>query len=181
MSTLTALVPVRTPSAPALGRATVVETRPGAVRVELANGAQVRVELALAYTYEPVRGDEVLVIGNGEGHFVIGILSGAGKSTLRFPGDAELRTERGVLRIVGAAGVELEGPQVAITTDRLQVIANAVVEKLGTLHSTVAGLFSLRSGEMQHVSQGSIHQQSKRASLLTEDKIYINGREVHLG
>ncbi len=163
-----------------LGPATVATVLPTEIEVNLPRGGKVHARLALAYTYEPVPGDEVLVIGNEEGHWIIGVVFGRGPSVLHFPADAELRAA-GSLRIAADRGVEITSPEVLVTTKKIRMIASEVVHAFTTLRQRVTELLSVQAGQTHTVVEGTMHSQAKSATILTEEKVSINGKEVHLG
>jgi hypothetical protein len=164
-----------------LGPADVVEARPGEATVRMPGGAAARAQLALAYAYEPRPGDVVLVISHGDGCYVIGVLRGTGRAVLAIPGDVEIRAVDGVLRLAGDKGLEMEAPDVSMRAGKLRVLADAVVERLGSLRQRVTDLLSVQAGRSHTVVEGTSHAQSKSAAILTEEKVTINGREIHLG
>src|SRR5262249_8664048 len=115
------------------GPAEVVEALPHEIEVRLTSGGLARARLALAFPYEPAVGDEVLVIGNAEGHYVIGVLRGSGRTALSFQGDVDLRAEGGVLRLSSDKAVEVAAPEVTMLADKLLQIADAVAQRFVTL------------------------------------------------
>ncbi len=163
-----------------LGPAEIVEVTPASVRARLSSGDVVGAELALAFTYQPAIGDVALVVGDGRSHYVIGILKGSGKTTLDLPGDVDLRAS-GKLRLLSDQAVEIAAPTVSLASRKLDMIAGAVAQRFKTVRQRVTELLSVHAGEQHTIVEGSAHSQSKRASILTEDKVTINGREVHLG
>jgi hypothetical protein len=169
------------PDAPMyLGPATVVQ--PGAleVDVELPRGNRERARLALAYAYEACVGDEVLVIGNDDGFWIIGIIHGKGPAVLRFPADAEL-SAGGTLRITADRGVDIRAQDFSVTTQKIRMIASEVAHSFKTLRQRVQEVLSVQAGQTHTVVEGSMHSQAKSATILTEEKVSINGKEVHLG
>lgn len=163
-----------------LGPAEVLTVAPNEVGVKLASGAVVCARLALAFLYEPAIGDSALVVGDGQGHYVIGILSGSGKTTLDLPGDVELKAQ-GKLRLSSQEAVEIQAPVVKVAANKLETLAGAVVERFRSLRQRVSELASVHVGESHTVVEGRSHAQSKSATILTQEKVTINGREVHLG
>lgn len=164
-----------------LGPAEVTAVRPQEVDLLLPNGARVTALMALGYRYEPSVEDVVLAIGNPSGHYVIGVLRGTGKTVFAAPGDVEVRAVDGVLRLTGDRGVELDGPDVSVRAGKLQMIADAVSETFTSLRQHVRELFSVRAGTTHKVVDGAAYSQAKSATLLTEGKVAINGKEIHLG
>jgi Protein of unknown function (DUF3540) len=169
------------PAEPYLGPAEVIAVRPAAIVARLVHGDEVHARMALAYLYEPQVGDEVLVTGNSQGHYVIGVLRGAGKAVLTFAGDVELRASGGALRLCSDQAVTMEAPVVEVRAEKLRTVAGAVVESFASLRRHVRDLLSLRAGKSHTVVDGSSFSQSKSATILTEEKVTINGKEIFLG
>ena len=104
------------PSQPFLGPAEVVEVgSPTDVRVRLPDGAIATARLALAFTYEPRPADVLLVIGNPDGHYVIGVLHGTGKTTMAVAGDVEVRVVGTEFNVTSTAG---PAPRVEVSVQR---------------------------------------------------------------
>ena len=169
------------PAEPSLGPAEVVAVAPGRVEVALPGGARRHVRLALAYLYEPAVGDEVLVIGNATGHYVIGVLRGRGRAVLEVPGDLAVHAVGGKLRLRGDEGVDIDGREVAVRASKLELVATAVTQTFGSLRQRVRELLSVRAGQTHTVVEGSSYQQAKSAAILSEERVTINGRAIHLG
>lgn len=164
-----------------LGPAEVVEALPHEIEVRLPSGVAARARLALAFPYQPAAGDEVLVIGNAEGHYVIGVLRGSGRTALSFQGDVDLRAEGGVLRLSSDKAVEVAAPELLMMAGRLQQIAETVAQKFVSLRQTVTELLSLRAGQSHAIVEGSSFSQSRTHTILTEEKVTINGKDIYLG
>lgn len=169
------------PDAPMyLGPAKVVDAAALTVDVELPTGTRQTARLALAYAYEAREGDEVLVIGNAEGHWVIGVIHGTGPAVLRFPADAEI-SAGGTLRIAAEKSVDVRSVDFSVTTQKIRMIASEVAHSFKNLRQRVQELMSVQAGQTHTIVEGSMHSQAKSASILTEEKVSINGKEVHLG
>jgi len=163
-----------------LGPADVTKVEPHEVEVRLPSGGLVRARVALAFTYEPQPNDVVLVIGNADGHYVIGVLHGAGRAVLGFPGDVELRAG-GVLHLAGDKGVRLDGPEIEVKAGKLRILADSVAQKFAELRQHVTNLLSVRAGRTHTVVDDSTYAQSKSATIVTEEKVTINGKSIYLG
>lgn len=163
-----------------LGPAKVVEARALDVDIELPNSQQKRARLALAYAYEARVGDEVLVIGNPDGHWIIGVINGQGPAILRFPADAEL-SAGGSLRITADQSVEVQARDFSVMTQKIRLMATEAAQTFKSLRQRVHELLSVQAGQTHTVVEGSMHSQAKSATILTEEKVSINGKEVHLG
>lgn len=174
-------IPAVAAAADYLGPADVLEVAGDEVDVELPDGAAVRARMALAFPYEPAPGDELLIIGRGADHYVIGVLRAAGRTELSFQGDVSIRASGGTVRIHGDEGVEVAGPKVTLHARSLDIVADTVVEKLRSLYQRIVGTASVHAEQMHTVVTGTALTQAKSAAIVTEETVTINGRKVHLG
>ncbi len=164
-----------------LGPAEVLETGPATVRVTVA-GAAADAQLALAFAYEPARGDTVLLVARRGRAYVIGVLQGRGRARLAIAGDVDLHAVGGTLRLRGDAGVEVEGKHVRLTAaGKLRIAAEHAVTTFESLTRRVRGLLSSQAGDKLETVDNSRIERSKQATILTEETMAINGREIHLG
>lgn len=164
-----------------LGPAELVESGPVKVRVRVGDTIT-EAQLALAFAYEPAVGDLLLVVAKQGRAYVIGVLEGRGRARLAIAGDVDLHAIGGTLRLRGDAGVELEGRDVRIgATHKLRVVAEHAVSSFESLTRRVRGLLSSQSGDKLETVDGSRVDRSKQATILTEETMSINGREIHLG
>lgn len=163
-----------------LGPAIVVEAQGAAITIDI-GGQRVAARLALASPYEPIEGDTLLVIGGPGGHYAIGVLDGAGRTVLAVPGDVDLHAVGGTLRLTGDKGVQIDGDAIEVRSSKLQLIAGAVVEKFTTVYQRVSEMLSVRAGERRTVVEGASLERAKSATILTEETVSINGKQVHLG
>jgi hypothetical protein len=164
-----------------LGPAEVLSVAPDGVEVRIESGAVVRAVIALAVGYEPEPGDLVLVIGDAGRAWVIGVLSSSGKAALTFTGDVDLRSIDGTVRISGAKGVEMDTPSLTMRLGKLHTVAESVVEHVVSLRQRVKELLSVHAGEQHTIVDGATVQQSKSATIVTEEKVTINGKAIYLG
>jgi hypothetical protein len=164
-----------------LGPAEVIEVRPPQVVVSLPDRGSATADLAFAMPYTPAVGDVLLVIGRGSKHYAIGVLHGSGRTAFSIQGDVELRSVNGKLSLTGDHGVEVRGPEVDVYTTALRMVARDVTQKFESLFQRVSSLLRVHAGESQTLVDGGAVTQSKRAAILTEETVTINGREVHLG
>jgi hypothetical protein len=164
-----------------LGPADVTEVFANEAEVRLPSGVLTRARLALAFTYEPRPDDVVLVIGNADGHYVIGVLSGRGRTVLEFQGDVDLRAVGGSLNLSADKGVRIDAPEVEVQTGKLRMMAGAVMQKFTSLRQRVTELLSVHAGQSHAVVDEAAFQQSKSATIQTQEKVLINGKEIHLG
>ena len=180
------VVPIRQPELGAepteyLGPAVVTELEGTFVRVAIPEGESALAEMALAFPYRPVVGDVLLVIGRGGKHWVIGVLSGAGRSTIEVQGDVELRAVDGELALSGDRGVVIRGRSLDVTVEKVEVLAERIVERCATLYQRARELFSVHAKEKLEIVEGQATTQAEGVTIVTEQKVLINGKHIHLG
>src|SRR2546423_352100 len=100
--------------------------------------------LALAYPYQPCKGDTVLAAGQGQNWYVIGVLKGTGKTTLMVPGDFEVLAPRGRIRLVAGKGFQVKSPEVKITAGKLELVAKRMMEHFSEATRWVKDTFQIR-------------------------------------
>ena len=164
-----------------LGPAQVTGCGAARLDVSLPNGEMVSPKMALAFPFTPAEGDTLLVIGQDDRYFVIGVVASTGQTHLRFQGDVELRAVEGELELHGEKGVELSGPEIAIKARKLRVMADKATEVFGTVFTRVKELLSVHAGETDTVVHGEWSTRSKRAAITSEEVASINGKQIHLG
>lgn len=164
-----------------LGPATVSLCGAACLEVRLPTGETVSPKLALAFPFTPAKGDSLLVIGQDDQYYVIGVITSTGQTHLRFQGDVELRSVAGQLELHGEKGVELSGPEITVKSRKLRVMADKATELFGTVFTRVKELLSVHAGETDTVVQGEWSTRSKRAAITSEEVASINGKQIHLG
>ncbi len=166
-----------------LGPATVLAAHLNTVDVQLPGHRRVQAKLALAMPYRPVVGDELLVVSGSDNdeHWVIGVVHGKGSMRLEIPGDVDLRAVGGKLRLGGDAGVHIDSREITLSSEKLRIVANSLFEKLTTAVTRVQKVLSVQAGERHTVVEGNSLEKAKRATILTEETVSINGKAVHLG
>src|SRR5512140_2960790 len=172
-------------SAPApseyLGPANVVEVRGRELLVEIPASGLVSATIALAFPYEPVPGDVLLIIGRGGDYYGIGVLHGTGRTALSFHGDVDLRAHGGALNLSGDQGVVIAGPEVSVHASKLQMVADAVVQRFASVYQRVSAMLSVHAKETHTVVDETAYTQSKSGVILTEETMSINGKKIHIG
>lgn len=176
----TAADPAALPAADYLGPARVVRVGGGSVQVNI-EGRTVTARLALAFPYRPIEGDTLLVIGKGEGFYVIGVLEGHGQTALDFEGGVEIHARRGPLTLSGDEGVHISGPEVAVEARTVRMTADTLIQKLTSVYQRVSALLSVRAHETETLVDETALTRAKKATILTEETVSINGRQVNLG
>lgn len=176
-------LPVDAASGRYLGPGVLVAFEGTEVVVERADGGRANAALALAYPYRPRVGDVLLVIADRPDgpHFVIGVLQGSGQSVVEVPGDLELRAVGGELTLSGDRGVKVRGPSLDVTVERAEILAEKLVQTCGSIFQRVRELLTVQAKESHTSVEGHAVTQAGSATLLTEDKVVVNGKQIHVG
>jgi hypothetical protein len=164
-----------------LGPGRVMAVAPHEVEVEIRSGERVSAQMALSIPYSPQPGDILLVIGKGEDHYVIGVLHGTGKTSLAFQGAVDLRAEGGPLTLSSDQGVIVRGPEIEVETGKLRMFAGAVVQKFTSVYQRVRESLNVHAGQAHTIVDDRSFLTAKNASIVTEEAMSINGKEIHLG
>ena len=170
----------RTATAPALAPAVVRRTEGRRVRVALGRD-EVWAEIALAFPYRPVAGDRVLVIGQADEHYVIGLLQASGPTHWSFPGDVELIVPHGALTLTSGKGVTVKGPVVTLRAERLETVARTVVQKCSNAYHRVRELLQVSAGRTRTQVEGTSIHKAERTWVLSAKETKIDGEKVLLG
>lgn len=171
----------RTMTASYLGPAEVTAVDLHDLTVRIGPEREVDARLALAYPYRPVPGDLVLAIGHDDDYYVIGVLQGSGGTELAFHGDVALRAVGGRLDLRADNGVQVVGPEVEIRTGRLRVAADSLVEKVNRAYRHVRDLMTCRFGREHTVVDDTSISKARRTTILSDENVTINGKQVNLG
>lgn len=164
-----------------VGPARVVEVGPSWVRVEAAGRPEaLRADLAFSQPYEPALGDLLIVIGKPGELYAVGVLRGRGRTTLAVEGDLDV-VASGALRLRGQRGVMIEGDEVVVETGKLEIAAKSAVEVLGSLVQRVTGLFSQQARDIHVQADESVVTRGRNATILTEENVVVNGKQLYLG
>mgnify|MGYP002638151740 CR=1 FL=1 len=164
-----------------LGPATIVAAETRVVEVRLEGGRTVSAELALAIPYVPAVDDVVLVLGKDDRYFVVGVMHGSGQTTLSFQGDVKLHASGGSVDIAADRGVRIRGRELSLEAMNLQVIADEATQKFNMLYQRVRGLWRSRSKNSETLVDEAAMTRAKTATILTEETMSINGKQIHLG
>ena len=164
-----------------VGPARVVDVGPSWALVEPAGRTEpVRAELAFSQPYQPAVGDLLVVVGSPDALYAVGVLRGSGRTTLAVEGDLDV-VASGTVRIAGGKGVALQGEDVVVEAGQLQIAARSAVEVLGSLVQRVTGLFSQQARDVHVQAEESVVTRGKNATILTEDNVVVNGKQLWLG
>ena len=164
-----------------LGPATVISVEAAGVWLRLRDGRRTHATFAMTLPYAAEEGDIVLAIGDGRETWVIGIVQGRGKTALRLQGDVEVHAVGGKLELTGDRGVTVKGPEVGLVAKDLRFVASSIVQKTETLYHRVRDLFSVHAKRTHTVVDETAFSKAKSQTMLTEDAMTINGKQINLG
>jgi hypothetical protein len=166
-----------------LGPGRVTSVHGAGVDVHLSKSPEhvVTARMALAQPYEPLPGDELLLIGEPDGYYVIGVLAGHGQTELRFNGDVRIHASGGKLELSGDTGLKLESPEVTVAAGEVKTFARTVTEKVDTAYRWVRERLSVRAGSVQRVVEGEDLTRAKNSVTLAEEVVKLDGGSVQLG
>ena len=164
-----------------LGPARVVRLEQDAVVVVIDIETLVHATMALAFPYRPVIGDQLLVIGDEQAFFVIGVLEGRGRSGLSNDEGVTLSAESGRLRLVGDKGVRVHGRSIDVQTEELETVAIDASQTFGEQRKQVRGVIKTEAGQIDELSQGAWVTQAKRFILKSLNAARVKSNTVRLG
>ena len=137
--------------------------------------------VAMAQSYRPAVGDEVLTIGRGSEWFVIGLLAGSGETVLSAPGDVTIAAPSGKLRLLARDGIVLKGSLVTILAEKLELTAGHLFERLSSLTQWVSGAVQRRLGRERTRVEGDSDLKAGRIVQIAEADVTIDGQRINLG
>jgi hypothetical protein len=163
-----------------LGPATVVSVEGATIRV-LHDGKEVEALNALAFPYQPRRGDVVLLISQDSGCFVIGVLQATGDVNLTFPANVHFHAPKGNVQFTSGTGIEMQAPEVKVTAGAWTVLAKTLTEKVTNAFRWVKDLASLRAGRQRNLVEGASYERAERRVIKAKKDVRVNGNRIHLG
>lgn len=160
--------------------ARVVKVEQRQLQVDLM-GSKKWADMALPFIYQAMEGDHVLVIGQQDAFYVIGLIEGKGKTILSAPGDLELHAGKGKIDLVAAMGVNIRSPSFQIITKKLDFIAENVVERFNNLTSWVKNAFDLQAGSVHAKVESSYCLKAEKIKQKAREDLKLDGKKIHLG
>ncbi len=163
-----------------LGPARVLRVAGGQVQIELAEEVA-WATVALGFPYQTVEGDYVLAIGKSGAWYVIGVMRGRGPTTLTVPGDLLFRAPHGRIEFAATEGITLTSRNVTVTSGRLEILAETVVQRFGRAACWVRDAFQFRAGRMRTRVDGAYDVHAGRIAVRANRDVKIDGDKIHLG
>jgi hypothetical protein len=137
--------------------------------------------VALAFPYQVTVGDTVLVIGQDDGWYVIGVLRGSGKTTLTVPGDLELRAPHGAIELHAARRVCLRGPVVRLAAGRLELVARSAWERFTRAARWVQETFRVQADRVLTNAHSEYRLKAGSIKEKADGFVQIDGEKILLG
>ena len=162
-----------------LGSATVTRSVGERVEVRCELGEAVVARSALAYPYQPLRGDELLVVGDARELFIIGVLEGRGRPKLE--GEKVTLHAGGSLRLSGGTGVTIDASKAdLIAHEDVALQSHLARRETGRLRQRVLDKIETLSRDYdQVIDRGWVHH-ARRITAKVKKTFYINGGRIYL-
>lgn len=140
-----------------------------------------RARVAMAQSYRPAIGDEVLAIGRDDDWYVIGLLSGSGETVLAAPGDVTIAAPSGKLQLLARDGIVLKGGLVTILAEKVELTAAHLFQRLSSLTQWVSGAVHRRLGRERTHVEGDSDLKAGRIVQVADADVTIDGQRINLG
>jgi hypothetical protein len=160
--------------------ATVIETQGRKLTVMTPQGEAVA-ENALAFPYQPVKGDTLLVVGQGEHHYAIGVLAAQGDMTIAFPANAVFAAPRGEIRFKAGKAIDMHSPNVRLRAGKLELVARSISEIVDNAYRTVRKLLKLDAGRVQTTVEETAQTNAGRYVVKAKQDVKMDGDKIYLG
>ncbi len=136
---------------------------------------------AIAYPYNFQVDDQVLVIGQGDDWYVIGVLNGSGKTSLQVPGNLQLVAPNGSIELVASKGISLRSPAVSVIATHLNIAAKRVCERFDNARRVVKQSLEVVAKRLTTKVDGSCRLTAGRIVQRAQGDVKIDGGKIHLG
>ena len=97
------------------------------------------------------------------------------------PGDLVLRAPCGRIELTAADGIALKSRRVAVTADKLELLARTVIERFGRAARWVRETFHVRAGRLRSRVEGDYRLRAGRIWEVADAEVKIDGTKIHLG
>lgn len=162
-----------------IGAAVVTDCEAGRARVVF-EGASLSARPALAFAYQLMPGDLVLIIVQAEDAYIIGVLSGRGTTTLTVHADLALSAPHGRISLRAGNGIDLDAPQVAVRAQSIEMTATTLVQRVQTAFKTFTDLLHITAGRRQTRIDGVSMESTVRTYHRSEKETVLNGESINI-
>jgi hypothetical protein len=137
--------------------------------------------MALPFKYQAMVGDHVLVIGQQNAFYVIGVIEGKGKTTLMANGDLELHAVKGKIDMVASEGVNIRSNSFQVIAKKLDYVADNVLQRFQNLTSRIKDIFELEAGSVNTKVETSYRLKAEKINQKAREDFKLDGKKIHLG
>lgn len=137
--------------------------------------------LALAHGYDPVPGDVLLVLGQEESFYVIGVLSGRGRTRITAHGDLELRAPHGHIALEARDGISLRAGFVRLVAKAWDAVLETVRQRCRSMLIQVLGTSRVRAARLDTAVDGTCRTTADRIVQRAATDVHVDGEKIHLG
>jgi hypothetical protein len=142
-------------------RANVLETQAAqTTSLVTASGASAQIE------------GETITVRDRAGAVVVVFDAETGRAELRAPGDFTLAAE---------GRLTLRGAEVKVEGGRLEIVAERVIERAGSVYREIEDVVQTRAGRVRTLVKGIYQLFGKRVAVRSEEDASIDGQRVLLG
>ncbi len=163
-----------------IGPATVDRSEAGRVLLRV-NDAQVWAIPALAYSYSFECEDTVLVIGQNDDWYVIGVLKGRGKTSFHVQGDLQFVSTQGSIDLIAPKGISIKSNRITLMASQLSILAKRLSQRLQSLRTNVKNGVTLVAARVSNTVSGSHRLKAGKIVERADGDVKIDGRKIHLG
>jgi hypothetical protein len=163
-----------------LAPATVLEAQGRRLIVQTPQG-EVAAESALAFPYQPVPGDTLLIVGQGEHNYAIGVIAAQGDMTIAFPASATFTAPRGEIKFKSGKAIDLHSPSLRLRAGKLELLAKTLSEKVDNAYRTVRKLFKLDAGRTHTTVEETAQTNAGRFVVKAKQDVKMDGEKIYLG
>ncbi|MCR9244816.1 MAG: DUF3540 domain-containing protein [bacterium] len=163
-----------------LGPAKVVEARTGRILVAMPD-KKAWVTPAMQFTYEASAGDTLLVIGQDDLFYAIGVLNGSGRTALQVPGDLDLQAPHGRIRMQARDGLEFRAKAVQFVAEAWDAALGTVRQSCEELWTKVRGAMRISTRRRETRIRETDRTRAGRIIQTAAKDVQIDGEKIHLG
>lgn len=143
-------------------------------------GASLSARPALAFAYQLMPGDVVLIIVQADDAYIIGVLSGRGTTSLAVHGDLALSAPHGRISLSAGNGIDLDAPQIAVRAQAIEMTAVTLVQRVQTAFKTFTDLLHITAGRRQTRIHGVSMESTQRTYHRSEKETVLNGESINI-
>lgn len=171
-------------------KVTAVQGAAGRVHVQTADGEPAWARWACSGPYEPVAGDEVLVLGRDPSElYVVGVLRAHGPVHLKAGADLKISAPHGKVTVASRDGLRLEtegeltgrAASMKLQAGTMEFTASRITQAAREFYGWFSGLLQFKSRRLRAAADETIHLKSSEVHLRSDKDFFVNGDTINLG